>query len=557
MGFDLFGFKFGKNKEEDVIPSVINPDIDDGTAVTSSAGSYFGYYVDMDGTVKDEVQAIQKYREISLFPDVDIAIQDIVNEAIPFEDDSALVEIILERVEVSDDLKEIIDDEFKNILRLLKFTEKAGDIFRKWYVDGRLYYNVLVDRNPRNGIIELRPIEATKIKKIIELVKDKTPEGVEIVKSTKEYYVYSQSGFNASTNVVSAQQGSSSGVRMSVDSVVYTPSGFTDQNTGNVLSYLQKALRAANQLRMLEDSMVIYRVSRAPERRVFYIDVGNLPKSKAEQYVTDIMNKYRNKIVYDSSTGEIKDSKKHIASTEDFWLPRRENSKTEITTLPGAANLSETTDVEYFQHKLYNALNIPISRVLPDQGFGIGRSTEITRDEVKFQKFINKIRRKFAELFYDLLRTQLTLKGIINLDEWDEIKELITFRFQKDNFFSELKNQEILSARMQIAQQADAMLGKYFSVEYIAKQVFKISDEDIETMKRQMETEYQTNPWWFSARGMYEQQQDQMAMQQDMQGQDQQMQWAQQDNQQQSNQQIAMVQAQTPQAQPTQQPGQF
>jgi len=518
---NLFGWQFGKKTATDEIESVahsiVAPDIDDGTMQVSAAASYYGYYVDMDGTVKDEIQAISKYREISLYPEVDIAIQDIVNEAIPYEDDSPLVEIALDRLEVSDPIKEIITNEFKGVLSLLKFSEKASDLFRRWYVDGRIYFNVLTGKNQKDGILELRPIESTKIKKVAEILKEKDPSGVEIVKGVKEYYLYSQSGFVQQPNLAQQQNSApQAGARLSQDSVIYIPSGFMEQNTGVVLSYLQKALRPANQLRMLEDAVVIYRMSRAPERRIFYIDVGNLPKGKAEQYVKDIMNRYRNKLVYDTKTGEVRDDKKYMSMMEDFWMPRRDGNKgTEITTLQGGQNLGELADVEYFQNKLYNALNIPISRMMPETGFSMGRSTEISRDEVKFQKFIGKIRRKFSELFFEILRTQLILKGIIAEDEWDEIKESITFRFQKDNFFAELKNNEILLQRVQTAQAMDMMLGKYFSVEWVAKNVFMQSDEEIKEMQQQMADEYDTHPWWFTAEGMYEQQQ-QMALQQSM-----------------------------------------
>jgi len=428
-----------------------------------------------------------------------------------------LVEIALDRLEVSDPIKEIITNEFKGVLSLLKFSEKASDLFRRWYVDGRIYFNVLTGKNQKDGILELRPIESTKIKKVAEILKEKDPSGVEIVKGVKEYYLYSQSGFVQQPNLAQQQNSApQAGARLSQDSVIYIPSGFMEQNTGVVLSYLQKALRPANQLRMLEDAVVIYRMSRAPERRIFYIDVGNLPKGKAEQYVKDIMNRYRNKLVYDTKTGEVRDDKKYMSMMEDFWMPRRDGNKgTEITTLQGGQNLGELADVEYFQNKLYNALNIPISRMMPETGFSMGRSTEISRDEVKFQKFIGKIRRKFSELFFEILRTQLILKGIIAEDEWDEIKESITFRFQKDNFFAELKNNEILLQRVQTAQAMDMMLGKYFSVEWVAKNVFMQSDEEIKEMQQQMADEYDTHPWWFTAEGMYEQQQ-QMALQQSM-----------------------------------------
>jgi hypothetical protein len=514
LDFTLFGLRFGVNKEKDgteqVRPSVVTPQTDDGALVSSgSAAAYYGYYVDMDGTVKDEIQAIQRYREISLFPDVDIAIQDIVNEVIPYEDESQLVTIDLERIEEwSDDIKHKIEQEFKFILTLLNFHEKASDIFRKWYVDGRLYYNVLTDKNPKNGIAELRPIEATKIKKVVEVDKERTPEGVEIVKAIREYFVYSQAGFVNNTNTTTAGTPTmAQGVKLSDESVVYIPSGFTDQNTGAVLSYLQKALRSANQLRMLEDAIVIYRLSRAPERRIFYIDVGTLPKAKAEQYVKDVMNRYRNKLVYDARTGEIRDDKKYMSMLEDFWMPRRDGNKgTEITTLQGAQNLGELSDVEYFQHKLYHALNIPISRIIPETGFNLGRSTEITRDEVKFQKFVGRLRRNFTQLFYSLLKTQLILKGVMTEDDWFLIKERISFRFQKDNFFSELKNAEILMNRVTTAQGLDLMLGKYFSVEWVAKNVFQMTDEEFAKMLAQVEQEYAEHPWWFSARALFDQQ---------------------------------------------------
>jgi hypothetical protein len=540
---EFFGFTFGGKKAktavEQVIPSVIDPEMDDGTQAVSSSAGYYGYYVDMDGTVKDEVQAIRRYREVSLFPDVDIAIQDIVNEAIPYEDDSPLVELVSDRLETSDAIKEKINDEFKYILRLLKFNEKAPDLFKKWYVDGRLYHNVLVDKNPNNGIVEIRPIEATKIKKVRELIKDKTPEGVEIIKGVKEYYVYSQNGFVAQTNTATPQAATTAqGVKLTDDSVIFTPSGFVDMNTGAVLSYLSKALRAANQLRMLEDAVVIYRLSRAPERRIFYVDVGNLPKAKAEQYVKDIMNRYRNKLVYDAKTGEVRDDKKYMSMLEDFWMPRRDGGKgTEITTLPGGQNLGELTDIEYFQNKLYMALNIPVSRLQPEQGFSLGRSTEISRDEVKFQKFIGKIRRKFSELFYDLLKMQLLLKGIINDDDWEEIKELITFRFQKDNFFSELKNQDLMMARLQVAQMADLYIGKYFSVEQLRRNLFQMSDDEIEELDKQMDAEKEEHPEWYAQLAQFEQQQE-MAQQQAEMGMQQQEMGAYQDqqNQQQQNQ---------------------
>lgn len=491
MDFSVFGFNISRRKEK-ALPSIVTPDLDDGTTLISgSTAQYYGYYLDIDGTVKNELQAIQKYRQISLYPEVDEAIQDIVNEAIPYEDETPLVELILDKSELSDSIKKKIVDEFNYILSLLKFSEKASDLFRRWYVDGRLYYNILIDKNNMKlGIQEVRPIECTKIRKVVEVQKKKTPEGVEIVTGTNEYYVYSENGFGATPNNANVvqQMGSVQGIKLPVDSVVYVPSGYLDQNTGSVLSYLHKAIRPANQLHMIEDAVVIYRLSRAPERRIFYIDVGNLPKAKAEQYVKDIMNNYRNKLVYDSKTGEVRDDKKYMSMLEDFWMPRRDGGKgTEITTLQGGQNLGQLEDVIYFQKKLYQAMNVPISRMLPETGFNLGRSTEITRDEVKFQKFIGKLRRKFTELFFDLLRTQVLLKNIIPEEEWDDLKETILFRFQKDNFFAELKNQDIWTSRMMLLQQVDPYIGRYFSSEWVKKNILQFTDDEIEEMDEQME----------------------------------------------------------------------
>lgn len=527
---ELFGFSIGKSKKnvEEIERSPVAPETDDGTQVSdfsssSALASYYGYFVDLDGTTKNEIQAMQTYREIALYPEVDEAVQDIVNEAIPHEEETALVELVTDRLkeEYSDVIRNKIDDSFKDVLRLLKFSSKASDIFRRWYIDGRLYYNVLIDeKNPASGIVELRPIDATKIKKIAELLKEKDPiSGTEIITGKKEYYVFSERGFGSNTNPNQPSQSQTvSGVKMTPDSVVFIPSGFNDTNSGSVLGYLQKAIRPANQLRMLEDAIVIYRWSRAPERRIFYIDVGTLPKAKAEQYVKDIMNRYRNKITYDANTGVVRDDKKYLSMMEDFWMPRRDGGKgTEITTLQGGQNLGELTDVEYFKKKLYQSLNLPISRVMPDQGFSLGRSTEITRDEVKFQKFIGKIRRKFTDLFYELLKRQLILKKVINEDEWDDIKDLIAFRFQKDNFFAELKNQEILQSRLEAVQMMDPFLGKYFSVEYVAKNILKMPEDEIEKMLKTMDQEYKDHPWWYAARNMAEQQQEMQQQQMDMQ----------------------------------------
>lgn len=545
---EFFGITFSRKKQkaESVLPSVVTPDLEDGTSVSeSAAASYYGYYVDLDGTIKDEIQAIQTYRDISLYPEVDEAIQDIVNEAIPHEEDTDLIELITDKLveEYSDTIADKITEEFKEVLRLLQFKFKAADIFRRWYVDGRIYYHIVTDKTTKNGIQELRPVDSTKIKKVAEIIKE-VKDGVSIVTGVNEYFVYSEKGFTSQSNSIAQQKTTSTvnGIKLTNDSVIYIPSGITEQNTGIVVGYLQKAIRPANQLRMLEDAVVIYRWSRAPERRIFYVDVGNLPKAKAEQYVKDIMNRYRNKLTYDAKTGNIRDDKKYMSMMEDFWMPRRDGGKgTEITTLQGGQNLGELTDVEYFQKKLYQSMNIPVSRVMPENGFSLGRSTEISRDEVKFQKFIGKVRRKFSELIYELLKTQLILKGIINPDEWDEIRELISFRFQRDNFFAELKNAEILNNRVMIATQMEMLLGKYFSVEWVAKNVFMMTEEEIEEMRDVMQQESATYPWWYQAQQMFEQQQEmqaqQMAQQQQQFASDQDFQQQQLDQQAQQNKQ--------------------
>lgn len=498
-GLNLFGLNIQKQKKpgEDKSASFALPVDDEGASIVASAtnAAYYGVYFDTNALVKDETQAIQKCREISLYPEVDIAIQDIVNEAIPHEDDSPIAEIILDELEFSDSLKEQIQDEFQKCQALLKFERLASDIFRRWYVDGRLYYHVVVDKNnTKRGISELRLIDATKMRKVKEIKKTKSPSGVEVIESINEYFIYSDAGFGTNAQNQQNNPGATSiqGVKLSPDSVIYCPSGYLDGNTNTVLSYLQKAIRPANQLRMLEDATVVYFIARAPERRIFYVDVGNLPKMKAEQYMKEIMNRYRNKMVYDARTGEIRDDKKYMSMLEDFWMPRRDNSKgTEITTLPGATNISGQLEaVEYFQKKLYQSLNIPVSRLQPDTGFSLGRSTEVSRDEVKFQKFIDKLRRRFSVLLMDVLKTQLILTGVCNNLEWDEIlSNKIKFRFQRDNFFDELKEQEMLTSRMALLPQVDPYLGKFFSKKWVQKTLLRLTDEDIDKMDEEIEEE--------------------------------------------------------------------
>lgn len=505
-GITLFGLELTKAKKagEEKSAAVSLPVEDDGSNIVAAASNaaYYGIYYDTNALSKDDVSLIQKCREISLYPEIDIAIQDIVNEAIPHETDTPMVDLDLDDLDLSDELKEEIREEFDYVLSLLKYEELASDIFRRWYIDGRLFYQVIVDKaNLKRGIIELRLIEATKIRKIKEVKKEKSQNfGIDVIASIQDYFIYQESGFapqQQNTTVTSSSgansgSASSQGVKLSPDSVIYVPSGWVDGNTNNVLSYLSKAIRPANQLRMLEDATVVYFIARAPERRVFYVDVGNLPKLKAEQYVKDIMNRYRNKMVYDAKTGEVRDDKKYMSMLEDFWMPRRDNSKgTEITTLPGATNIGGQMDsLEYFQKKLYNALNIPVSRLQGQEGFSLGRSSEISRDEVKFQKFIDRMRRKFSQLLMDSLKMQLVLKGICNNLEWDDkIKENIRIEFQKDNFFDELKMQEMIQSRIALLPQVDQYLGKFFSKKYVQRNILKLSDEDIERMDQEIEEE--------------------------------------------------------------------
>lgn len=463
-------------------------------AATNSA--YYGVYLDSGGQVKDDYQNIQKCREIALYPEVDIAIQDIVNEAIPHETTTPLVTLNQDKLKLSDNLKEKINTEFEKVCSLLKYEEYASDIFRRWYIDGRLNYHIIVDKeNLKRGILELRLIEATKIRKFKEVKKTKTPLGVDTIEDVTEYFVYNEQGFVPSqqaANTGAPSNTNMTGVRLSKDAIVYVPSGLVDGNTNSVISYLQKAIRPANQLRMLEDATMVYMVARAPERRVFYVDVGNLPRAKAEQFMKELMNKYRNKMVYDAKDGTVRDDKKHMSLLEDFWLPRRDGGKgTQIETLPGAQNLQGQIDtLEYYKKKLYEALNVPVSRLEPGNGFSMGRTQEISRDEVKFQKFIDKLRRKFSQLFMDCLKTQLTLKEMVNEDEWNTIvAPNIRIEYQRDNFFDEFKEQDMLTQRLGLLTQVDNYLQKYFSKQWVQKNILRMTDDDIVEMQKEMDEE--------------------------------------------------------------------
>jgi hypothetical protein len=480
---ELFGFEI-KRKQEKQLPSVVMPSPDDGSTVTSSvnAGAYYSLVVDMEGNVKNENDLIRRYREVAQYPDCDTAIDDIVNEAIVVEEDVEAVKIVADDVKVSDGIKKKIREEFNNVLGLLKFSEKGHDIFRQWYIDGRLNFHILIDeKKPREGIVELRPIDPRKIRRIKNVKKDKDKKGVEVVVGIEEYYIYNDKGITQSTT---------QGIRLSLDSVLYCGSGMVDLNTGMMLSYLHKAIKPVNQLKMIEDAVVIYRISRAPERRIFYVDVGNLPKIKAEQYVNDLMNRYRNKVVYDANTGEVRDDRKFLSMLEDFWMPRREGGKgTEITTLPGGQNLGEIQDIQYFQEKLYQALNVPTSRLKSGDGFQLGRASEISRDELKFTKYIARLRKRFTGIFNDALKIQLIAKGIIREDEWDDIKRDIRYDFMKDNAFNELKEAELLQNRIQMLQQIEPYIGKFYSVDWVKKNVLRMSEEQIETLEKQISKE--------------------------------------------------------------------
>ena len=488
--FSLFGFTIARNKDEgvqDVQQSFTPPANEDG-ALTITSAAYYGTYVDLDGTAKNEVELISRYREMAMQPEIESAIDDIINEAICQDDDGQSIKIILDDLKQPDKIKTAIKDEFNTVLRLFNYKNMGQDIFRRYYVDGRLYYHIIVDReNPSQGVKELRYIDPRKLRKVREIKKQKDERtGAEIMKVINEYYL-----FNDKVTTGGSNNFGPVGVRITVDSIVSVVSGLMDSRRAVVLSYLHKAIKPLNQLRMIEDATVIYRISRAPERRIFYIDVGNLPKLKAEQYLRDIMVKYKNKLVYDSATGEVRDDRKHLSMLEDFWLPRREGGKgTEITTLPGGQNLGELEDVKYFEKKLYKALCVPVSRLNPEtSGFSLGRSNEITRDELKFAKFVDRLRSKFSELFDQAMRIQCVLKGICTNEEWNEFKEYIHYDFIKDNNFSELKEAELMTNRLQLLGSVDPYTGRYFSQAWIQRNVLRLTDDDIQVMEKEIEQE--------------------------------------------------------------------
>tara|TARA_R110000851_G_scaffold230898_3_gene383686 strand:+ start:1272 stop:2903 length:1632 start_codon:yes stop_codon:yes gene_type:complete len=491
MAIDIFGFEIVKKgkKPEKENPSFVPALSDDDGGYVVDAGGHYGAYLDQDGgKAENDKDLILKYRNVAMHAECDMAIDDIINEAIVSDDTSSPVDIVLDDLEQPDRIKKLIRDEFEYIGELLNMNFQGHDIFRRWYVDGRLYYHKIIDdKNPKKGLIEVRPIDATKIRKVKEVIKGTDPaSGAEVITGTNEFYIYEKQGIGG------VGMASSTGLKIAPDSITYVTSGLFDPTRTQVLSHLHKAIKPCNQLRMMEDSLVVYRMSRAPERRIFYIDVGNLPKGKAEEYLRNIMARYKNKMVYDASTGELKDNNKHMSMLEDFWLPRREGGRgTEISTLPGGDNLGQIDDIVYFQKKLYKSLTVPVSRLDTESQsmISLGRASETTREELKFQKFISRLRKKFSNLFIDMLHTQLILKGIVNEEEWAEIKHDISIDFIQDSHFAEMKNAELLRERILTLREVDDYVGRYYSAEWVRKNILMQGDEEIEEIIKQIETE--------------------------------------------------------------------
>ena len=485
----IFGFEIrraNKKEEDKKLQSIVPRQDDDGAGYVTASGSHYGQYINIDGDdSKDNHQMIMKYRGVSTHPEVDAAIEDIINESISASENEQAVKVTLDKVEVSDQIKKGITEEFDNIISMLDFANNGHDMFKRWYIDGRLYHHLVVNEsNIKAGIQEIRPIDSAKVRKVKQVKKKKDPiTGAMIVESVDEYYIYQE------------KPGSqTSGVKLSNDSVSYVTSGLLSADRKKVVSHLHKALKPINQLRMMEDSLVIYRLARAPERRIFYINVGNLPRGKSEQYMKDIMARYRNKLVYDADTGQIRDDRKHMSMLEDFWLPRREGGRgTEFSTLPGGENLVQIDDIVYFQKRLYRSLNVPIARLEQEQQFSLGRSTEISRDELKFQKFIDRLRKRFSMLFLEILKKQLVMKGLITEEDWNEWKNDLIIDYTRDNHFTELKDAELLRERLQTLDQVSQYVGDYFSKEWVMKNVLQFDDDDIKQVSQQSDEEQPTD----------------------------------------------------------------
>ena len=493
MPIELFGFSIGKKEEKkDVKITTFAQADDDNDVLSVSGGGVHGVYLDTEGSIKGDNELINRYRDMSLQAEVENAIDDIVNEAIVTSKDKPVVHIKLDNLNISDNIKDKIRAEFKTVSKLLDFQNIGHDLFRRWYIDGRLYYHVILnEKNVKNGIYELRVLDPRKIKKVRETKKEKLPNG-QVKKVYEEYYVYNekglyqQQGYSYGTTFTNA----ASGLKISPDTIVYCHSGLMNGKRSSVLSYLHKAIKPLNQLRMLEDALVIYRISRAPERRIFYVDVGNLPKLKAEQYMRDLMSRYKNKLVYDANSGEIRDDRKHMSMLEDYWMPRAEGGRgTEISTLPGGQNLGDIEDVLYFQKKLYKSLGVPISRLESEASYTIGRATEISRDEVKFTRFVNKLQNRFSFLFDELMERQLSLKGIMNRDDWKSIKNEIYYDFENDSHFTELKRNELMQDRMNLMRELEQYIGKYYSHEYVRRNVLMQNDDEIISNDEQISKE--------------------------------------------------------------------
>ena len=488
----LFGFDITRStKEKETAPKSFGPAMDsyDEGAITVQSSGFFGQYINLENTAKSDVELINRYREMAMHPEVDIAVDDIVSEAIVSDTSNYPIKIDTQHIQQSDAVKKKIAEEFINTLKLIKIKERGYDLFRNWFVDGRMYLHIIIDeKRPKNGIQELRLIDPRKIKKIKEVEKQKDPTtGADLVKEVQEYYLYSEKGIMGGSTT--------DGIPITTDAISYVTSGLTEGNKNYTIGHLHKAIKPLNQLKMIEDSVVIYRWTRAPERRVFYIDVGNLPKQKAEQYMNDIMVKHKNKIVYDGSTGEVRDDRKHLSMLEDYWFPRREGGRgTEIETLPGGTNLGEMDDVLYFQKKLYKSLNVPMSRLQPENQIQLGRAQDISRDEYKFNRFITRLRSKFGNILIDILKKQLILKGVISPDEWEDIHEDIFLDYSEDSYYTEIKNSEIIRDRVALAGEMEELIGTYYSKDWVRRNVLHQTEDEIKELQKQMDAEKDSEP---------------------------------------------------------------